>query len=74
MQQLNGLVAVDDFLEEVELWKLERTADLTRKALDNFIVKAGILAGTLVVALAGRLSLLVAGWLVTSISVAVVWG
>lgn len=37
-----------------------------------FTGAAGILAGTLVVALAGRLSLLVVGWLVTSISVAVV--
>jgi len=33
---------IDDFLEEVEKWQLERTADLIRKALDNFIVKAGI--------------------------------
>ncbi len=34
--------SIDDFLEEVEQWRLERTADLIRKALDNFIVKAGI--------------------------------
>ena len=34
--------SIDDFLEKVEDVKLERTADLIRKALDNFVVKIGL--------------------------------
>lgn len=32
----------NDFLEKVELWHLERTADLIRSAIDSFIVKIGL--------------------------------